>query len=69
MNIKISKLKNAVEGLQIGFFVAEASTVTENLLTPFTGSQRDLEAPNGFKLCLIEMEFGLLVKNELFEEV
>ena len=63
-------LQRAIENLEFGDFVVgdAAYTVTEHLLIPFTGSQRDDEKQDAFNFYLsqlrirIEMAFGLLVK-------
>ena len=68
--MKASDLREEIEKLEIGEFVVgdAAYTVTEHLLIPFTGSQRDVEEQDAFNFYLsqlrirIEMAFGLLVK-------
>ncbi|MGH3053428.1 MAG: HARBI1 family protein [Gaiellaceae bacterium] len=65
---ELSSLKRMVERLPPGTFVVgdNAYTPSENLLTPFSGSQRDNPKNNNFNFFLsqlrikIEMAFGLL---------
>ena len=67
---RTGELKISIESLRLGDYVVgdAAYSVTEKLLVPFTGSQRDDPKQDAFNFYLsqlrirIEMAFGLLVK-------